>query len=89
MITGAAVLVGTGTKDVAVGLEEGKRDGPGKPVGAGVDPKEGGAADVLVAKGVAVVVVDGGAPKLNEGAVALGKAAALAAGVEPNGSDDG
>lgn len=96
MITGAAVLVDTGTKDVVVGLEEGKRDDPVKPVDApiavvGAGAKESGAVDVFVPKGVAVVVVvvDEGAPKLNEDAVAPGKAVVLAAGVEPNANDDG
>lgn len=92
MITGVVVAVETGAKDVvvAVGLDEGKNDVDEKPVEfaeavvvAGVDPKVIGAA-ILVPNGVAAVVDEGVAPKLNEEVVALGRAAVLVADVEPN-----
>ena len=94
MITGAAaVIVGTGAKDVAAGLAGVKRDAAGKAVEvgadvfvAGADPKETGPV-VVVLNGV---VVNGLAPKLNDDAPAVGRAVVVvAAGVEPNPNVDG
>ncbi len=82
----------TGANDVVDGLLDVKRDVDEKPaeVGAavvviGVAPNDIGAL-VLLPKGVAV---DGPPPNVNEELVALGREAAVIAGVEPNPNVEG